>query len=256
MGRWHTWLACVILVAACGGQSIDDESTGGAAGDVGSGGTGDGGSANRGGSANMAGKGGSGARAGSSATGGTLSTGGSISFGGATTGGSATTAGTGTSVSGSGGTAGTGTAPECQLPLVTGNCNAAFQRYGFNAESGHCEKFLYGGCGANQNNFETLAACEARCGGSAQGHCPESMPQTGSECAESTPPCHYTQEACLCDSDGSSGFCWPFDPQCPYLPREARSDALPCTGPDCPLPIVVPTPYVCECSSGAWSCDF
>lgn len=51
----------------------------------------------------------------------------------------------------------------CGLPAETGPCNAAFQRWYFNADAGQCEQFVWGGCGGNANNFETLAACEAAC---------------------------------------------------------------------------------------------
>ncbi|MCA9556844.1 MAG: BPTI/Kunitz domain-containing protein, partial [Myxococcales bacterium] len=36
-------------------------------------------------------------------------------------------------------------------------------RWFFNTASGQCEEFIYGGCGGNENNFETRAQCEARC---------------------------------------------------------------------------------------------
>ncbi|XP_013110808.2 PI-stichotoxin-She2a-like [Stomoxys calcitrans] len=52
----------------------------------------------------------------------------------------------------------------CSQPLVIGNCFAAFQRFGFDASRGQCVQFLYGGCGANANNFETYQQCQATCG--------------------------------------------------------------------------------------------
>jgi len=51
----------------------------------------------------------------------------------------------------------------CNLPKKIGICRAAFPRFFFNAESGKCEKFTYGGCGANANNFETLDECLNAC---------------------------------------------------------------------------------------------
>lgn len=56
----------------------------------------------------------------------------------------------------------------CSQPAFTGPCRAAFEKYYFNSATGKCQTFTYGGCNANQNNFETKLACEARCKGKAQ----------------------------------------------------------------------------------------
>ncbi|XP_052754265.1 hemolymph trypsin inhibitor B [Galleria mellonella] len=50
----------------------------------------------------------------------------------------------------------------CSLPLKTGPCRAAFQRYGY-VEGKGCVLFTYGGCQGNANNFETLEACKNAC---------------------------------------------------------------------------------------------
>ncbi|GFS71683.1 papilin [Nephila pilipes] len=51
----------------------------------------------------------------------------------------------------------------CFLPNVTGNCRAGFYNYFFNKFTGKCEKFLYGGCGGNKNNFQKKEECEEKC---------------------------------------------------------------------------------------------
>ena len=51
----------------------------------------------------------------------------------------------------------------CDMPAAVGPCKAAMPRFFYNAESGECESFIYGGCGGNGNNWETLAECEERC---------------------------------------------------------------------------------------------
>ena len=46
-----------------------------------------------------------------------------------------------------------------------GICRARIERYYFNSVTGRCEQFIYGGCGGNENNFETLEACNRQCRG-------------------------------------------------------------------------------------------
>lgn len=40
---------------------------------------------------------------------------------------------------------------------------ALFYRWFHNSDTKQCEKFVYGGCGANANNFETKELCEIAC---------------------------------------------------------------------------------------------
>lgn len=53
--------------------------------------------------------------------------------------------------------------PACNLPAAVGDCDAAIQRYYFNAKTRQCETFTWGGCGGNDNNFTTLSDCQAAC---------------------------------------------------------------------------------------------
>jgi hypothetical protein len=65
-----------------------------------------------------------------------------------------------------GGAAGTGGDPGiCSLPPETGECRALIGRFAFNTTTGVCHPFVYGGCGGNENNFETPEECYAACGG-------------------------------------------------------------------------------------------
>jgi hypothetical protein len=54
--------------------------------------------------------------------------------------------------------------PDCTLPPDPGPCEAYIPSYYYDAETQHCEPFVYGGCDGNGNNFATLADCEAACG--------------------------------------------------------------------------------------------
>lgn len=51
----------------------------------------------------------------------------------------------------------------CSQPQKVGRCRAAILRYYYDSESKECKSFYYGGCDANENNFETPEICEARC---------------------------------------------------------------------------------------------
>lgn len=128
------WLWVVVAVIGCGEKRIDTNLD---AGSSGTGGTGTGGSA--------------GAHTGGQS--------------GAGSGGSAGAAGTGT-----GGAAGA-SGDRCQLPAETGICSAALQRWWFNAATGKCEPFVYGGCGGNDNNFETAQECVGACAANVSNAC-------------------------------------------------------------------------------------
>ena len=51
----------------------------------------------------------------------------------------------------------------CYLPEDGGKCRAIMEKYLFNTNTNKCELFQYGGCGGNENNFETIQECEKAC---------------------------------------------------------------------------------------------
>uniref|UniRef100_A0A7N9ASL9 Kunitz-type protease inhibitor 1-like n=1 Tax=Mastacembelus armatus TaxID=205130 RepID=A0A7N9ASL9_9TELE len=53
----------------------------------------------------------------------------------------------------------------CLAPVKVGPCRAAFPRWHYNAVTGSCERFLFGGCRANNNNYLSQEECEAACRG-------------------------------------------------------------------------------------------
>ena len=57
-----------------------------------------------------------------------------------------------------------GQAPDfCRLRPKEGMCRAAFFKYFYNPRSQNCEKFTYGGCDGNANNFDTHSDCMSTC---------------------------------------------------------------------------------------------
>ncbi|KAL5962435.1 Carboxypeptidase inhibitor SmCI [Taenia solium] len=63
----------------------------------------------------------------------------------------------------------------CRLPHEVGPCRAMLKRWYYDASSGRCVEFVYGGCKGNANNFGSRDDCEARCGGPHDSHC-EAIP--------------------------------------------------------------------------------
>lgn len=53
---------------------------------------------------------------------------------------------------------------KCSMPADAGLCRGYFPKFFFNASSQKCEQFIYGGCGGNANNYETVDECTRECG--------------------------------------------------------------------------------------------
>ncbi|XP_067000204.2 kappaPI-actitoxin-Avd3c [Anabrus simplex] len=51
----------------------------------------------------------------------------------------------------------------CLLPYDVGPCRAGMPRYYYNAATNICERFTYGGCRGNENNFRTPKECVETC---------------------------------------------------------------------------------------------
>ncbi|VDM32195.1 unnamed protein product [Hydatigera taeniaeformis] len=52
---------------------------------------------------------------------------------------------------------------DCKDPIDPGRGRAAFRRFAYDVKTGECRSFIWGGCDANRNNFETLEECQSKC---------------------------------------------------------------------------------------------
>lgn len=51
----------------------------------------------------------------------------------------------------------------CEQPKEEGPCRGQYRRYYYDKESKQCREFIYGGCKGNNNNFQTMEACNQNC---------------------------------------------------------------------------------------------
>ncbi|XP_074868085.1 BPTI/Kunitz domain-containing protein-like isoform X2 [Carettochelys insculpta] len=71
----------------------------------------------------------------------------------------------------------------CKLPMDSGPCFGYMLSYFYNSVTQRCERFVYGGCGGNENRFTTEAECRRTCGQPAKpGFCPVIPPDTWGIC--------------------------------------------------------------------------
>lgn len=52
----------------------------------------------------------------------------------------------------------------CKEKAETGPCRGAMPRFAFSKETSKCERFTYGGCEGNKNNFVDVEQCQKVCG--------------------------------------------------------------------------------------------
>ena len=101
----------------------------------------------------------------------------------------------------------------CQLPSETGLCFAHFPSFFFNSYSGQCESFVYGGCGGNENRFESVEACELACRG--VGRRPISIGSgsvTGAQPAVATATGRFLSSNNECNLPKAAGLCLAYFP--------------------------------------------
>ncbi|XP_045529026.1 boophilin-G2-like [Pieris brassicae] len=82
----------------------------------------------------------------------------------------------------------------CLLQPRTGSCGQSIHRFYYNRQLEKCLPFVYSGCNANENNFETKLDCELRCTG-----------------VTSTMNSHGVDQGLFCQYQPDVGACLAFD---------------------------------------------
>ena len=82
----------------------------------------------------------------------------------------------------------------CEQAKDSGPCYAYENRFYFDKEQDKCLPFTYGGCQGNNNNFESMEACETRCPSKTQ---PTAAPVSTSTAALTSTPQSSGKFRCL-----------------------------------------------------------
>lgn len=82
----------------------------------------------------------------------------------------------------------------CDLPKDEGPCNIPTGKWYYSKRTEKCEVFSYGGCGGNENKFDSKALCEGRC---LKDKC--SMPKHEGPCGRELPRWFYNSDTGRCE---------------------------------------------------------
>ncbi|CDW61093.1 Kunitz BPTI domain containing protein, partial [Trichuris trichiura] len=86
----------------------------------------------------------------------------------------------------------------CELPADSGPCRAHFVKYYYNKESNKCDTFVYGGCEGNDNRFDTVEECEAKCAEEEPAKEPCKLPADPGPCKGKFPRYYYDWDSKQC----------------------------------------------------------
>ena len=85
----------------------------------------------------------------------------------------------------------------CNQPESSGFCRAMMEKYYFDSSSGECKQFIYGGCGGNQNRFDTIDECLKKCSVGGNNKCKQQA-DVG-PCRAQIPRYFYNKETNNCE---------------------------------------------------------
>ncbi|XP_033102480.1 papilin-like isoform X3 [Anneissia japonica] len=86
----------------------------------------------------------------------------------------------------------------CSQPKVVGPCRSSITSYWFNAQTGECQEFQYGGCRGNRNRFRTEHECQGVCSTFEQNPC--SLPKDVGPCKASKTKWYYNMASGECET--------------------------------------------------------
>ncbi|TNN87162.1 Kunitz-type protease inhibitor 1 [Liparis tanakae] len=118
----------------------------------------------------------------------------------------------------------------CMAPMKIGPCRGSFPRWHYNAASEKCEKFTFGGCRENLNNYLSKDECTNACYGSEKtGKSGRGLPIPEPHVERCGAPCAAGEFTCANGCCLTPGLECDSTPQCTDSSDELKCDELRCT---------------------------